>query len=173
MFKKNYLSLILLIVLFIVPGIAAYIVYTHPTLLGDNSTNHGKFVKPPLLIKELPKGKKWYLAYYAKDKCMVECMGNLDKLARIRLALGRHLYDVDGYLFLSSNAQELSIEQEKLLHDINIFVLKFAEENSDYQNLFKENAYFIVNPDGYVVLAFNPSSLSEDIFQDLKKLVNN
>ncbi len=98
-------------------------------------------------------------------------MGNIDKLARIRLALGRHLYDVDGYLFLSSLAEDLTLEQKKILQDINVSVLKFTADNQDYHKVFQDDAYFIINPSGYVVLAFDASSMSEDIFQDLKKLV--
>ena len=174
MFKKNYWSLIFLVILFIVPGVAAYVVYQHPALLGNNATNHGMFIKPPVLIKELPDGKKWRLVYYAKNNCGDKCMSDLDKLARIRLALGRHLYEVDGYLFLGNPTKNLTTEQEKILKDIDLHVLDFTANNHEYKQIFdKDSDYFIINPNGYVVLAYGSEASSQDIFQDLKKLVNN
>lgn len=171
MLKKNYLTLMFLVMVFTIPGVAAYIVYTHPSLLGEKPTNHGKFVDPPVLVQQLSKSKKWHLAYYSKKNCALDCMGSIDKLARIRLALGRHLYDVDGYLFLSGSAKDLTQKQENILRDINVFALKFSSHNSEDLNIFGNDAYFIINPDGYVVLAFGRENTSEDIFQDLKKLV--
>lgn len=171
MLKKNYLSLMFLVIVFTMPGIAAYIAYKHPKLLGENSTNHGQFVNPPVLIKQLSKSQKWHLVYYSKQDCAADCMGYLDKLARIRLALGRHLYDVDGYLFLSSSSKDLTIKQEKILKDINIRSLKISSDNQKDSRFFVNDAYFIINPDGYVILAFGRENTSEDIFQDLKKLV--
>lgn len=163
----------MLIIVFVLPGIAAYIVYKNPSLLNAKSTNHGQFVKPPVLFSELPKSNKWHLVYYSAGNCREKCMGDLDKLARIRLALGRRLYDVDSYLLLSRLAKNLTAEQERILQDVNIFVLKFAADKQQYKHVFiNDAAYFIINPEGYIILSFAADSPSDDIFQDLKKLVN-
>lgn len=174
MLKKNYSSLIILLIIFILPGIAAYVVYNNPKLIAADSTNHGDFIKPPIYIAELANSKKWHLVYFAKTGCQTRCMGNIDKLARIRLALGRQVYDVDGYLMLPSTVKSLNLRQAKILQDINIFVLKLDKNKQGQQQLLAGNYdYYIINPEGYAVLGFVADSASEDIFQDLKKLVNN
>lgn len=173
MIKKNYLSLAALVVLFIIPGIVAYFAYKDPSAFGLKSTNHGEFIKPPVLMSELKNNKKWRLVYFSRNDCTEECMGYLDKMARIRLALGRRLYNVDSYLFMPQNSKDLTEEQEKIVQDVNISVLKFAADGREYQRAFnKEHAFFIISPENYLILSFAADTPSEDIFADLKKLVN-
>ena len=100
-------------------------------------------------------------------------MGDLDKMARIRLALGRRLYNVESYLFMPQSVKGLTEEQEVIVQDVNISVLKFAADGEDYQRIFnKKRAFFIISPENYVILSFAADTPSEDIFADLKKLVN-
>ena len=173
MIKKNYISLAALVVLFIIPGIVAYFAFQDPSAFGLKPTNHGQFIKPPFLLSELKNNKKWRLVYFSRHDCTEECMGDLDKMARIRLALGRRLYNVDSYFFMPQSAEDLTEEQEKILQDVNISVLKFSVDGKEYQRVFdKERAFFIVSPENYLILSFAADTPSEDIFADLKKLVN-
>lgn len=168
--KKKLIVPLILISIFILPGISAYILYTHPNWL-KTSTNRGEFIQPPLQLKELPKNNKWRLVYYSKTTCNDKCMGNLDKLARVRLALGRHLYNVDSCLLLPDFAKSITSRQEKILHDIGIDMLIFSPDKHINYNIFTKNAYFIINEDNYAILTYSENTAPDDIFQDIKKLV--
>lgn len=172
MSRKKNLSLIILVALFIIPGVAAVTVYKSLGWFSLQTTNRGEFIKPPLLLTELKKNKKWHLLYYKRGSFDERCMGDIDKVVRIRLALGRMLYNVDLVLVLPSYAQSLSEEQEKILQDANVFVLKLPSTNRDYQYIFAgERGFYIVSPENHMILKYAADVASEDIFQDLKKLV--
>ena len=170
---KKYWSLLILTVLFVIPGIAAYVVYQNPSLLASQSTNHGSFVKPPVKIIQLPGVKKWRLVYFNNGDCNEICMGSLDKLARIRLALGRRLYNVDSYLFLPKSAADINQEQQKVLDDVGIQMQKINPSKQQYHQVFSQTSgYYIISPEKYVILAYSAASSADDIYTDLKKLVN-
>lgn len=169
--RKN-LSLAVLVFIFIIPGIAAIVAYKYPNILSLSTTNNGEFVKPPLLLSDLNNRNKWRLVYSNSGSCDEHCMGNVDKMARIRLALGRRLYNVESVLLLPSFAQNLQEEQEKILEDINVSVVKLPPDSKDYKHFFvNEHGFYIVSPENYMVLKYTADASSEDIFQDLKKLV--
>ena len=170
--RRNSWILIALVLIFLTPGICAFFFYSNPTWLGGVETNRGVFIKPPVLLSMLPKNDKWRIALYSPQKCDIECMGNLDKLARVRLALGRQLYNVDVCLLLDSKSPDLSEKQTELLQDVGSHVLKFAATSQEHKNIFSDKpAFYIISPENYVVLSYKVTSPPDDIFHDIKQLV--
>ena len=96
----------------------------------------------------------------------------IDNLLRVRLALGRRLYDVDLVVLQKLSAGELSPQQKKFLLENNVQVVK-VEENVLSQYVFFNDlqAVFLVNPKDYWVLRYNNVSNLDEIYQDLKKLL--
>jgi len=168
--RRNYIVLLLLVALFVAPGVSAYLFYNHLTWLGAAKTNKGELLSPPLLLAKLGMDAKWRLILWSPAGCDQDCMQQLDKLARIRLALGRRLYQVDSLLLLGGEAPPLTTAFADSLREQDIRVLKLSAE--DQHRLPTNPELFIMNPDDYLVLAYQPTTKPADIFHDLKRLLN-
>jgi hypothetical protein len=170
--RNNSWSLIILILLFVAPGVAAVVFYNHPTWLGGSETNRGTFVKQPAVFNYFDKSDNWRLVFYSPSVCDETCMQKLDSLARVRLALGRQLYNVDTYLLLDNNTKSISKKKSQLLDAADVSVLKFPAKDGSNNSLFgAKPAFYIINPKNYIILTYDASSPPDDIFQDIKKLV--
>lgn len=169
--KNNRVSIFIILgLLFICPGIFAYLFYSHPTWLGSRSTNRGTLLNPPILFAETKPDKHWDILVKQEKNCATECVNTLDKLARIRLALGRHLYDVDVVLALPDKTL-LPARTIKMFKDNDIKVSRI--QNLDKVANWSDDTAFIVNPDGYIVLSYESPISAEAIFHDLKHLLAN
>lgn len=177
--KRNYLILALLGLVFAAPGISAYFFYTHPHWLGQATTNKGLFLDPPVLLSSLGQhtvvgptaGPKWQLILWSPSACETSCLQQLDKLARIRLALGRKLYDVVPNLLLGHDAPSLPDALKKTLQEQDIQVVRMVAD-AKIPVLKDHIEIFIANPDNFLVLAYQPMAKPGDIFHDIKQLLN-
>jgi len=167
--KSQFTILFLLALVFAAPGLGAYLLYQHPTWLGNKTTNKGKFINPPILLTELQGRSKWRLILWEPKSCGLRCEEQLDKLARLRLALGRRLYEVEQWLLLSSQTSNPTQEMLALLHDQDIRFMRLAKE----QEMSKYPQIYIATPDKFLILKYPVSTKPGDIFQDLKQLLNN
>lgn len=171
---RSMLILFILLVCFAAPGFFAYLFFKHPNWLGDTTTNHGELLKPPVLLSELGNARKWRLVYLSPDACDTMCLDNLDKLSRIRLALGRHFYDVDLYLVLENKHGNLSLALQNILKEKNIHVIQLSDNFKPDSPLFKPQAsIFIANPTDYLVLKYQLTDEPDSIYQDIKQLLSN
>ena len=171
MLKRNYLILLLLFLLFAAPGIAAYLFYLNPQWLSASTTNKGRLLKPPVTLLRSKGGKpQWTLMLWAPQGCEQACLKQLDKLARIRLALGRRLYDVEE-LLLATKDQVFSANFRNSLQEQAIHLLQINPTNLK-EALTTQSEIFIANPDGLLILAYSPEANPADIYHDLKHLLN-
>lgn len=173
--RRNYFILVLLAVLFLVPGVSAYFFYKHPEWLVGIKTNKGVLLNPPFLLSDEPVAPvtaKWQLLFFCKENCGAECRKQLEKLARIRLALGRHLYEVDTELLLGLNAKNPSDDLLQMLKEWDMHVARLGAVHQEQMGRLDDKLeIFIANPDHYVVLAYKPSVKSSHIYHDLKQLL--
>ncbi|OGV29909.1 MAG: hypothetical protein A3E88_02250 [Legionellales bacterium RIFCSPHIGHO2_12_FULL_35_11] len=170
---KNSRTLLWLLVIFIIPGVLAYLFFKNPSYLGGVETNRGVLLDPPILIDNFKKNDKWRIAYYSPEKCDENCLGNLDKLSRVRLALGRYLYNVDAYLVVNSENNALTDGNSKILKNLSINLLKIVVMPQEKALFSNTPFYFIVSPENYIILQYRADSQPDDLFQDIKKLVKN
>lgn len=171
--RRNYSILFLLGLLFAAPGISAYFFYMHPNWLGNATTNKGKLLNPPVLLAHTKTSSKWQLVLWSPTACEQSCIAELDKLARIRLALGRHLYKVEPQLLLGVGTPPLSETLAKALHEQDIHTMRLLPGDREKMSVLSDHPeIFIVNPGAYLVLAYQPTVKPEDIFHDLKQLVS-
>jgi hypothetical protein len=170
---RYYFILFTLVFLFIAPGLSAYFFYFHPQWLSSSTTNKGQFVNPPILISALESTpKKWQFVLWSPDTCDALCMKQLDQLARVRVALGRRLYDVDLILLMKENQAQLSAEYAKILRDQGIFERRLsANESKVLLSRYNNPMFFIANQEQYLVLAYQTTSQSHDLFHDIKLLL--
>ncbi len=173
MTKRNYLILFLLALIFAAPGLTALYSYQHPQWFLVNTTNKGELLNPPLLFSEIAKDQsKWRLIYWYPENCEAACLKKVDKLARIRLALGRHLYEVDEWLVVAKETQLVDEKLEKILHEHDIHLLRLSTATLAKLPVFnKTPRIFIANSKGYLVLAYKENAKPEDIYQDMKQLL--
>ncbi len=172
--RRSVAILLILGAVFIAPGLCAYVFFQHPDWLGA-ATNRGLLLTPPKRLQHLdPSGhhQKWRLILWSPEACDNNCMEAMDRLARIRLALGRKLYNMNVCLLLGSSRAQFSAADVKILHEKDSHVLTLpAYDHADHAILGSKPAIYIVNPANYVILKFKIGSESDDIFHDIKQLV--
>lgn len=177
----HYMVLWLLALVFIAPGVAAYFFYTHPQWLSHATTNKGTLLTPPVFISSLKeasvinpsslgRGPTWKLVVWSPTACNGECINQLDKLARIRLALGRRLYNVTQELLLGAKAPLPASKLRALLQERDIHIVRLQEKEQS-PTLPHKITIFIANPENYLVLAYQPTVKPDDIFHDMKHLL--
>lgn len=170
--RTNYFILLLLGLIFAAPGIAAFFFYMHPAWLVSTRTNKGKLLNPPVMLAHSQKPSKWQLILWDPNGCEQSCIAELDKLGRIRLALGRHLYKVQTQLLLDAEAPQLSESLVQALQDQDIKMIRISKEKREGMPVLHNHMQiFIANPENYLVLVYLPTVKPNDIFHDLKKLV--
>lgn len=170
--SKFYIVL-LLITVFAAPGITAYLFYTHPSWLGGSRINKGDLLAKPVLLTSVEKTNKWRILYWSATGCKRTCLKELDILARVRLALGRRLYQVDQMLVMGSQALKLSsdLDQKLQINDFKIRKLS-VEDTQRLDDIDSKEHVFIMNPDNYLVLSYTAGANPDDVYKDLKLLLN-
>lgn len=131
MLKSKKLVFIFLVIIFVMPGVSAYWLYMHPDWLGGTPTNKGRLLTPPVLFSDLHNKPKWALLLWnpgqcqQSERCQHRFWQQLNKLTRIRLALGRRFYDVNLWYVTVDQYDLLIPEIANLLKDqkINHLVL--------------------------------------------------
>lgn len=150
--------LLILLFLFLAPGLLAMVFFRHTEWLSLHTTNKGSWVNPPQFVAPL-KAKQWHLVLWYPMSCDANCLEKLDKLARIRLALGRRWYDVDTILLQNDG-------QNQVLSDKTI-----RQVEGSAINMPLKPTIFIANPQGYLVLTYAVTAPSDDIYHDIKQLI--
>ena len=113
--KSNYLILLILGLMFLAPGVAAYLFYQHPNWLGSSRVNKGILLNPPLHLPSLGHESKWKILFWSPGPCDAVCLQQLDTLARVRLALGRQFYNIELWLLPGDTA--LTLNKMRLSHN--------------------------------------------------------
>lgn len=165
----------LLAIIFMAPGLLALWVYQHPEWLRGSTVNKGQLLTPPVPLRALQtRPNTWGLVFWSPKGCGASsCLTHLDKLARIRLALGRRLYGVDQWLVMGEGADQLSDHEKNLLKEGDFRIAQLpTEDSAKLSDLTPSPRFFIISPERYLVLGYDLDAKSEDIFKDLKLLLN-
>src|SRR3989338_8575881 len=96
--SSKKVTLFLLFLIFLLPGVLAQYVYHHPEWIPSSTTNKGHLVREHIKIPLPGEEKKWRIAFWQERDCATQCPVVLDKLTRIRVALGRRYYQVSQWL---------------------------------------------------------------------------
>lgn len=170
---SKYYTLLLLAVLFAAPGIAAYIFYQHPNWLRSSTINKGSLLNPPIYLRALGDAGKWRIVYWSPNDCEESCLKQLDVIARVRLALGRKLYDVDQWLLLGDTAAKLTEKDQELLKEQDFHVMRLsAKARQRLAILPQEGRVYLANPDNYLILSYESTLNPNDVYKDLKLLLS-
>lgn len=170
---SEYYILLVLVIMFAAPGIAAYMFYQHPSWLGATRVNKGTLLHPPLILDVLKGKPKWRIIYWSPGPCDKACLAQLDVLARLRLALGRKLYQVDQWLILGDRAPALSEQSESRLKEIDFQWTRLtASEVKAKGTILSDAKVFLADPGNYLILSYSSQVDPGDVYKDLKLLLN-
>lgn len=167
--KKALLIVVLMI--FVLPLLAAKVIldmgwYT------KGVTNNGELLSDVVLVNWLENPGKWRLIYVFPASCTLECENAIFQLNQIPIAAGRERERVASILLISDSSLDIQAE--------NITKQRLnSQEKQDITLLpFNEKAIYLVDPLGYVVLAYPLSSekniqisQSKGLLADLRKLM--
>lgn len=171
--RRYYVILLLLVFLFSAPGLTAYFLYFHPHWLSGATTNKGQFIRPPIRVNALRADSKWRLIIWNPVACDASCISQLDKLARIRVALGRRLYDVDATLMQGAQAASLSSQANTFIQTNGMSQVTLPEtESTRLSQLYPHPQLLIADPNRYLVLVYPVTAAPDDLFRDIKQLLN-
>ncbi|MCH9756417.1 MAG: hypothetical protein K0U37_04390 [Gammaproteobacteria bacterium] len=167
--------LIALLLVFVAPGILAVLFYMNPSWLGGLPTNKGLLIRPPVELSYLDAASedKWHLTVWCPKGCDTSCLQSLDEMARVRLALGRRLYQVDLWLLEGEEGGRCDQHTVEALvkEDVKSRVL-LAKEQATVPLLQDIPKVFLADPKKYLVLEYAMTGKAADVFQDLKRLLN-
>jgi hypothetical protein len=169
--KHNRLILLFLSLLFIAPGLSAYLFYMHPQWLHGKTINKGHFLNPARPLK-IFHDQKWRIVLWSPKGCEAECIKQLDQLARVRLALGRRFYNVELWAMQPEDAPSLTQKTLASMKEYDIRSQALNPKDPKVKAIISQPAStFIVNPTGYLILEYNDNSKPDDIFHDIKHLL--
>lgn len=206
MLKNNKRHFLWLVLIFIVPIVAAWIVYqTRPNLgLG---TNHGELIEPPLSISKLKlmtdngerlnnelkqtqhdtqtptTNGKWMLLLFYPNECDQACQQGLYNLRQVRTATGKAMNRVRRALLTYPQYDENHLSP--LLSQHFLGTLHLLIEKNNYRKVIgsgvlrdqfphyaiQAGVYFIVDPNGNIMMSYRPGTKPESIYKDLKHLL--
>ena len=189
--KQNQKTIILLLLAFIVPVLAAYLVYIN---MGEVSKtrNNGELIVPPRALEKLQlqttvgksfgmeelKGN-WHLVYLGTGPCAETCQDRLSLMHQTRMAQGsamsrvRLLYialdkppaNTDKLIHDYTRLTILTGEQEKLAKAIKLF------ETDALHNIREEHLIFMIDPLGNLMMRYKKDVRLIGIIKDLEHLL--
>ena len=162
-----------------------------PNLLGTN--NNGTLITPPLPLADLPlqaasgeafdfgaQERKWTLLVLAGDDCDETCAKNLYLTRQVRTALGKETPRIRRYLVTTgapSAATEAYLAKEHpnllQLRADRAAVERFLAPGLGGKDAFAEHLYFVVDPQGWVMMSYTPAHDGKAVMADLKFLLKN
>ena len=158
-----------------------------PALLGTK--NNGDLIAPPRSFGELPLQKidgqafvfsaekpKWTLLIPVSNHCDAACEKTLYLTRQMHVALGKNASRVQRYFISKDGAPDAAFEQLLTQH-AGVKVL--LADPAVYQKLFDgfdpiaRQQYFVVDPAGWLMMAYGPQHGGQAVMTDLKFLLTN
>jgi len=158
-----------------------------PALLGTK--NNGDLITPPRSFGELSLQKldgqafvfsmekpRWSLLIPVSNHCDARCEQTLHLTRQMHVALGKNASRVQRYLISKDGAPDVAFEKLLTQH-AGVKVL--LAEPTVYQKLFDgfdpiaHQQYFVVDPAGWMMMAYGPQHGGQSVMTDLKFLLSN
>jgi len=172
-FKMKKIGMIwLLVVVFTLPMFVAYKLAQDSHWLGSgNTTNYGQWVKNNISWNiNIPNKRPWQLIYWTSQSCKEDCVQTLNQLAKIRLAMGRKLYQLNIWLMVPSQIQ-LTDEETKNLRTQDI-QLAYANPDTQKQwDVFKDKPIVLFTPENRALLMYKKHFDAKKMYHDLQLLI--
>lgn len=159
-----------LFLVFSLPPLAAWWFYQHPSRWLSSKLNHGHLVNPPVQMKTLAQPHVWQLIYLSKQNCDSACQNKLEQLAKIRLALGRHMVGL-GMVLLAPEPRRPLL---KRLQDMDVRWVKmnerYLQELSNTPSPNQQDSFWLMDSSGWLVMTYPQDARPKAMYADLKRL---
>ena len=182
--KKNRFTFLLVVILFAIPMIAAWWVFSHPQRWATKTVNHGVLIAPPIKMLALAGSqmwpKHWLLVYVnPQETCKAQCQQVLYVMRQVRLALGKNqdhvlrVYltfkkdPIMQTLLTGAGTQALVIDKQALQ--------QFLGKQDFGEQALTEGQLWLVDPQGWLMMHYPLNFRAKDLLADLNRLlqVNN
>jgi hypothetical protein len=185
---RNLRTLALLAALFLLPLVIAFLVYYATAWRPAGHVNHGVLISPPrplplLRLPQLAGGDvpdaatplrgKWSLVYVGDGACDVDCREALKVMRQTRLALNNDMTRV-ARVFLATGeccAREFLAREHPGLTVLDATGAIAAPLLGEFPPLNRENALFLVDPLGNLMMSYDARGDPHGLLEDLKKLL--
>ena len=189
--RRNRAKFLLLVALFLVPPVAAWVAWQYLGAAGvQTTTNAGTLVSParPLAIAGLVQGNgevlgderlrgRWTYVMFASNGCDRHCQQQLYLTRQIRLGMNKDIRRVQRLLVLDAMpdealAQQLAAEHEDLVWAVGGSDATPLLERFRGQDFAPDGAQcFLVDPLGNLMMYYDPDVPAKGMIQDLRKLL--
>lgn len=188
--KRGRLQLLLLILIFALPPMAAYVVY-YGGWMPSTHSNKGELVEPvqalPALTLTDVSGERrslsalsgqWVMLAVAGELCDEACQATLYKLRQVRLALGEGRMRVERVLIYEKRSA--SLDRDALLENYEGTYLLAADEVYETRWLPVLAAVsdgspvgnvFIIDQQGNLMMRYRPDQEPVDLLTDMRRLL--
>ncbi len=190
--KQNQKTIILLILAFLLPVIAAYLVYLNMGEAGK-TRNNGELIVPPRPLEKLQLNTSagnqfdfkelqgnWHLVYVGSGMCGSDCKDRLSMMHQTRMGQGKAMSRVrliyialDGMQKEKADALEkeharltiLTGNSEQISTTISLF------KTDDAVNIREDNMIFMIDPLGNLMMRYRKDVRLIGIIKDLEHLL--
>jgi hypothetical protein len=191
----------LIVLLFIAPMVAAYIVYNYfPDMVRSlGASNNGEFIIPPVEIKldgfvdidnkPLPAEyfKKNWSYVYIRETCDADCVEHLMLIKNVRLTQGKEISRLRRLLVLATDSVDVKLrEQLAQFPGMQTVLLSNEQQRSKFLQafVFKGNPspataghIYVVDPDAKLMMYYSDQKeilkLGKGMQKDMSKLMHN
>jgi hypothetical protein len=166
--KRMALKLLLLLVLFILPMVAAILIYQARDNLHFLSKNVGELVIPSvnlseLGLEELPQ--RWWLAYYTPEACDQNCVDTLNHFDTMYQSMLKDQHRLGVVLI----TEKLNLLPQQF-SQMPVLTLQEALPQQLLQD-GQSTAIWIIDPISNIILSYDPQSLDNSMLIDLRHLL--
>lgn len=189
--RRGRLTAAALMLTVALPMLLAYLLYTTGVGLPNTTVNEGELLSPPQVFAdwtpreldgdawERPAGpKRWRLLVPIDGDCSGHCRDNLYLTRQVHLRLAQKAYRIKRLLLVegpmsANTANYLEVEHpgvELLRVDAGAMSQSLTEAGrpSDAQ---VQGEYYLMDQDGFVMMAYNPGHTGEQLLKDIKRLL--
>lgn len=156
-----------------------------PALLGTK--NHGDLITPPRPLTDLPltgvdgqpfdfakQKPHWSVLIPVSSTCDAQCEKTLYQTRQIHVALGKNSSRVRRYFVSKDGGPDAAFEQLLTQHaGAQVLLAKPAAFDKFFAGYQPQQQFFIVDPAGWMMMAYRADHDGQEVMADLKFLLGN
>lgn len=191
--KRTNKEFIWLMVIFILPVIAAVILFNVNGLRPTGTTNNGELITPArplknITLQQLDGGDftndqfqgKWTLVYISSSDCDDVCKQSIYKMRQLRWAQGDNMKRIQRLLLLADSEHVETLEPVlkkytgmlTVTGDIKVVAEVISQfELKNKAPALGANRLYLVDPLGNLMMSYSVDAEPEGIIKDMKKLL--
>jgi hypothetical protein len=184
--KRRLLPALVLLLIFFLPLLVAFLMYYGSSWRPSGHTNHGSLIEPP---RPLPRASlalaegtpaanlligKWSLLYIGDGACDEDCRRTLYFMRQTQLSLGNLIPRTQRVWLAPAGCCDVSADTEKnpALLMVNAQGEAGAALLAQFPTDRRDGAIFIVDPLGNLMMRYASSADPKGLRDDLKKLLD-